>query len=290
MKKTYHQHIQFKQVLVLCFFALFNLSLNGQTASKTENRLDGIWVGRNTSGEITKVFSIKGDDIIEYVNQDGNQVSFSEYQKTQDLNFNKKSYQLKNNGTYIWTSTCETCIWTETQFKHFSLIQDNTIVLHWKRIVDNNKNGEDCYLNNRDCFTNEETSILTRYRKVTVGKTPSFDYISLDNIYNTEEYTVVELIFLNNNDSINGTLHKPNGEHPYILSDKYGNRYALKSQEGWGGSESEGFGSIVIPAGQRKLVRLYFSKITKLENVYSLTEVGCAEQGGNCWDFINIKF
>lgn len=124
---------------------------------------------------------------------------------------------------------------------------------------------------------------------VTVGRSLS-DYIKLEDVYNTSTRTVVVLVF-NPKSSTNGTLHAPTGQYPFVLSDKRGNRYALKSQSGWNGPDANGYGSISLTANANKRVKLYFDKIANVEDVYSLTEVGCGDNGStsNCWNFYTIK-
>jgi hypothetical protein len=123
---------------------------------------------------------------------------------------------------------------------------------------------------------------------VTVGKTAPYDYMKVTDVFNDDYTTIVQIEFYSTN-PINGTLHAPGGQYPYVLSDKFGNRFALKYQEGWRGPEAQGFGSISIPAYTERIIKLHFAKISNVENVYSLTEVGCAEAGGNCWNFYDIK-
>lgn len=98
--------------------------------------------------------------------------------------------------------------------------------------------------------------------------------------------TVVKLEFY---PSVNqsGALHAPSGTSPYVLTDKKGNRYALKTQSGWNGPLANGFGSKTLKAYQKTTVRLYFNKVPDIKDIYSLTEVDCS--GTNCWNFYDIK-
>ena len=82
-------------------------------------------------------------------------------------------------------------------------------------------------------------------------------------------------------------MYAPSGKSPFVLTDKRGNRYALMSQTGWGGSLSGGFGSIQLTAYKKKYVKLFFNKLNNVNDIYSLTEVDC--NGSHCWNFYNIK-
>jgi hypothetical protein len=138
--------------------------------------------------------------------------------------------------------------------------------------------------NGREDTIDKEVTI----NEVTVGRS-FFDYVQIVDIYNTDYTTAVKLRFKPQN-AINGTLHAPDGEYPYILSDKRGNRYALKYQEGWGGPDNNGFGTIPLKAGTVKDVVLHFNKVGQVEDVYSLTELDCGQaSSSNCWDFYDIK-
>lgn len=135
---------------------------------------------------------------------------------------------------------------------------------------------------------NTQNPERTSINSVTVGKS-YFDYVQIIDIYNTDYTTAVKLRFKPQN-AINGTLHAPEGDHPYVLSDKRGNRFALKYQEGWGGPENNGFGTIPLKAGTSKEVVLHFNKVGQVEDVYSLTELDCGQaNSSNCWDFYDIK-
>ena len=83
--------------------------------------------------------------------------------------------------------------------------------------------------------------IYSQGNTVTVGNAIS-NYIKIVDVYDTSSSTVVKLEF-NPTEGLNGTLHSPTGESPYVVTDKKGNRYALKSQSGWLGSGTNGFGS-----------------------------------------------
>ena len=120
---------------------------------------------------------------------------------------------------------------------------------------------------------------------VTVGNSYS-DYIKVLDVYESSGSTVVKLGF-NPTTNITGTLHAPSGTSPYVLTDKKGNRYALKSQSGWYGPDSDGFGSKSLIANENFSVNLYFNKLNNITDIYSLTEVDC--EGTNCWNFYDIK-
>jgi hypothetical protein len=126
---------------------------------------------------------------------------------------------------------------------------------------------------------------LNAQNTITVGNSYS-DYIKIVEIENTEAWTEVMLEFYPKK-STSGTLHAPSGKSPFVLTDKKGNRYALISQTGWGGSLSGGFGSSSLPAYEKKYVKLFFNRLNNVNDIYSLTEVDCS--GTNCWNFYNIK-
>ncbi|XLS28157.1 hypothetical protein ACJD0Z_13210 [Flavobacteriaceae bacterium M23B6Z8] len=126
---------------------------------------------------------------------------------------------------------------------------------------------------------------LSAQNKITVGTSYS-DYIKIIEIENTEAWTEVMLEFYPSS-STSGTLHAPSGTSPFVLTDKKGNRYALISQTGWGGSLSGGFGSVSLKANTKKYVKLFFNRLKSVNDIYSLTEVDC--DGTNCWNFYNIK-
>ena len=143
---------------------------------------------------------------------------------------------------------------------------------------------------NEDESASQDTAVVSSGGRnvVRVERPPSFDYIQIMDIYNDEFTTVVEVKFANNQD-IEGTLHAPDGQYPYVLGDKQGNPYALKYQEGWRGPGAYGFGSITIPANTERIISLHFDKVADIEQVFSLTEKGCASDGGSCWNFYNIS-
>lgn len=122
--------------------------------------------------------------------------------------------------------------------------------------------------------------------KITIGNSYS-DYVTIKNVFNNNyNETVVTLEFYPNK-AISATLHAPNGTSPFVLADKKGNRYALKTQYGWGGTLAGGFGTINLKANEKKIVNLYFNNITNVKDLYSLTEVDCSTN--NCWNFYDIK-
>jgi hypothetical protein len=137
---------------------------------------------------------------------------------------------------------------------------------------------------------NDDSAVVASGGKniVEVGRPPAFEYIQIMNIYNDEFTTVVEIKFAHTVD-IEGTLHAPDGQYPYVLGDKQGKPYALKYQEGWRGPSAYGFGSITIPANTERIISLHFEKVADIEQVFSLTEKGCTSDGGSCWNFYNIK-
>ena len=120
---------------------------------------------------------------------------------------------------------------------------------------------------------------------VTVGNAIS-NYIKIVDVYDTSSSTVVKLEF-NPTEGLNGTLHSPTGESPYVVTDKKGNRYALKSQSGWLGSGTNGFGSRDLKINEKFTISLFFNKLKSITDIYSLTEVDC--EGDRCWNFYDIK-
>ncbi|WP_340199216.1 hypothetical protein [Ascidiimonas sp. W6] len=126
---------------------------------------------------------------------------------------------------------------------------------------------------------------LNAQNKITVGTSYS-NYIKIVEVENTEAWTEVMLEF-NPTSNSSGTLHAPSGKSPYVITDKKGNRYALISQTGWGGSLSGGFGSAQLKAYKKKYVKLFFNRLKNVNDIYSLTEVDC--DGTNCWNFYDIK-
>ncbi|WP_130286788.1 hypothetical protein [Aquimarina brevivitae] len=113
---------------------------------------------------------------------------------------------------------------------------------------------------------------------------PTSDYVKIIDVQNLGSWTEISLEFRPTT-AINATLHPPTGKSPYVLSDRRGNRYALKNQVGWTGPNSGGYGTIRLNAGDRKVVKLFFDKLPKAKDIYSLTELGC-ETG--CWNFYDI--
>ncbi|WP_340074974.1 hypothetical protein [Leptobacterium sp. I13] len=120
---------------------------------------------------------------------------------------------------------------------------------------------------------------------VTVGNSTT-NYITIASVENSQQWTEVGLKF-NPTTTINATLHAPSGKSPFVLTDKKGNRYSLIFQTGWGGSDKGGFGSMSLTANQEKRIKLYFSKLNNIDDIYSMTEVNC--EGSGCWNFYNIK-
>jgi len=123
---------------------------------------------------------------------------------------------------------------------------------------------------------------------VTVGNGYSI-YVQIIDIYNylALNETLVKLKF-SPKKAISATLHGPSGKSPFVLSDKKGNRYALKAQVGWKGNLASGFGTINLKPYEDKTVSLYFDKVSNIEDIYSLTEVDC-NNTASCWNFYEIK-
>ncbi len=111
------------------------------------------------------------------------------------------------------------------------------------------------------------------------------NYVKISSIKNTEMWTEV-VLELSPTDDLNGTLHAPRGESPFVIRDRQGNEHFLVYQRGWGGSDPGGYGSITILAGQTKSVTLYFNKFSNLDQIYSLNEATC--EGDGCWYFNDI--
>ncbi|SHG64132.1 hypothetical protein [Winogradskyella jejuensis] len=130
--------------------------------------------------------------------------------------------------------------------------------------------------------------IYSQGNTVTVGNGYS-DYVKIVDIYNFSKLkeTVVKLKFTPNK-AISATLHAPSGTSPFVLTDKKGNRYALKAQVGWKGNLASGFGTINLKAYETKTVSLYFNQVNNIEDIYSLTEVDCSSTT-SCWNFYDIK-
>ena len=112
------------------------------------------------------------------------------------------------------------------------------------------------------------------------------DNINIINIYNTDDYTVV-VLNAKVESEIGMTLHAPEDDNPFILSDVKGNRYALVKQENWDGPNEGGYGTIYLDVGKTKEFKLYFNKMDDLQKIYSITEVNC--EGDGCWSFYDIK-
>ena len=131
-------------------------------------------------------------------------------------------------------------------------------------------------------------TITAQINTVSVGDTYS-NYVKIIDVYNSKytTKTVVKLEFYPKT-GINATLHPPSGKSPFVLTDKKGNRYALKSQSGWGGTLKGGFGSLKLNAYEKKVVRLYFNSVKNISDIYSMTEVDCSGRA-NCWNFYDIK-
>ena len=126
---------------------------------------------------------------------------------------------------------------------------------------------------------------LNAQKNVEVGRSTT-DHLAIINIYNTGSYTVV-VLNAKADTAVGLTLHAPEDDSPFILSDFKGNRFALIKQDGWDGPNSGGFGSLDLQANKSKEFKLYFDKIDDLEKIYSMTEVNC--EGDGCWDFYDIE-
>ncbi|MDY8135625.1 hypothetical protein [Aquimarina sp. 2201CG5-10] len=127
--------------------------------------------------------------------------------------------------------------------------------------------------------------IVAQQKTVEVGNAVS-NYVKLVDVQNAGSWTEISLELLPTS-TVNGTLHAPTGKSPFILSDQRGNRYALKTQMGWEGPDTGGYGTIQLPANQKKYVKLFFNKLDNLDEIYSLTELNC--KGDGCWNFYDIK-
>lgn len=127
--------------------------------------------------------------------------------------------------------------------------------------------------------------IQAQQKIIEVGNTVS-TYIKIVDVQNVGSWTEISLE-LAPTSAVNATLHSPSGKSPYVLSDQRGNRYALKSQMGWEGPDTGGYGTLQLLANQKKYVKLFFNKLDNLDEIYSLTELGCT--GNGCWNFYDIK-
>lgn len=119
------------------------------------------------------------------------------------------------------------------------------------------------------------------------GTKTKTDYVSIASIVNSDAWTEVVLAF-NPTTDINATLHEPNGKSPFVLMDRDGKQHLLVYQKGWKGDKPGGYGSILLAANQKKTVTLFFNKLEKPEDVYSLNESKC--EGDGCWFFNDISF
>lgn len=128
---------------------------------------------------------------------------------------------------------------------------------------------------------------LHSFSQVKISATSTYpENIKIVDVKNIDDETEITLEFYYE-ESTSGTLHAPSGDSPFVLSDKKGNRYALKSQLGWGGDLDGGFGRVTLTAFESKTVKLYFAQVKDINNIYSLTEVDCDSE--YCWNFYEIK-
>ena len=128
-------------------------------------------------------------------------------------------------------------------------------------------------------------SCLYSQKVVEVGRSQT-DYIEIASIQNTGSWTEIMMKVTPKKD-MEATLHAPSGTYPFVLSDQKGNRYALTNQIGWGGPGSGGFGKKQLYSGVSFEFKLFFNKLPRVEDIYSLTEVNCEHEG--CWNFYDIK-
>ncbi len=134
-------------------------------------------------------------------------------------------------------------------------------------------------------FLSIVTLQLNAQKNVEVGRSTT-NYLTIINIYNTSSNTVV-VLNAKTDSTVGLTLHAPEDDSPFILSDFKGNRFALIKQDGWDGPNNDGFGLIDLQANKSKEFKLYFNKIDDLEKIYSITEVNC--DGDGCWNFYDIE-
>ena len=126
---------------------------------------------------------------------------------------------------------------------------------------------------------------LSAQKIVEVGRSQT-DYIIIADVQNTNSWTEV-LLKVSPTKDMEATLHAPTGTYPFVLTDQKGNRYALIKQMGWQGSDNGGFGKRKLNAGLSFEVKLFFNRLPKAEDIYSMTEVNCDHEG--CWNFYDIK-
>ncbi|MDH7445706.1 hypothetical protein [Aquimarina sp. 2201CG14-23] len=134
------------------------------------------------------------------------------------------------------------------------------------------------------CLIILSVQIKAQEKTVVVGNSTT-TYVTITEVQNTGNWTEISLEFKPTND-INGTLHPPTSRSPFVLSDQKGNRYALKNQMGWEGPDAGGYGTVKLVPNQKKYLKLFFNKLEKIDDIYSLTELGC-EKG--CWNFYDIS-
>ncbi|WP_299439422.1 hypothetical protein [uncultured Aquimarina sp.] len=134
------------------------------------------------------------------------------------------------------------------------------------------------------CLVMLSMQIDAQEKTIVVGN-PTTTYVNIIDVQNMGNWTEISLEFNPTND-INATLHPPTGKSPFILSDQRGNRYALKNQMGWEGPDPGGYGTVKLVTNEKKYLKLFFNKLEKIDEIYSLTELGC-ETG--CWNFYDIS-
>ena len=156
-----------RTVFIALGVILISLTLSAQSSENdlTSNTLDGAWAEYNADGKISNFFQIEGDIIIKATSDDEGHLVTFESTRNSDLDkpFIKKSYQMGNNAVYIWSSTSYKYGWSETQTYHFSFVGEDILIVHWKRLVNNNDLGEECYSDDGECFTDESRSTYKRY-------------------------------------------------------------------------------------------------------------------------------
>lgn len=162
-----------------------------------------------------------------------------------------------------------------------------------KSLKSNSELDIHCYMGG-GCILNSFNSFLRRRSNRTVVEDFLFTgsatnpNISIEEIRFTDEALEVLLLFNKIDQDYSGNLHAPGAEFALYVRDASGNKYDLKSQFGWVGSDKNGYGNMVIPANTEQHLLLFFEPASNFDSITNLSLIeGSCESG--CWNFYDVR-
>jgi hypothetical protein len=147
--------------------------------------------------------------------------------------------------------------------------------------------GGGCILNSYNSFLRRRSNRTVLEESLFTGSATNPN-ISIEEIRFTDEALEVLLLFNEIDQDYSGNLHSPGSDFALYIRDASGNRYDIISQFGWMGSDSNGYGNMVIPADTEQHLLLFFEPADNFDSITNLSLIeGSCETG--CWNFYDVR-